>query len=345
MRIEFNKNLKSYNSFGLPIIADKFIEINNSQELINVLKQESNVLFLGGGSNILFKQNPKETVVHLNLKGIEITRDEEKYVEIRVAAGEDWNEFVNWTLSKNLGGLENLSLIPGNVGSSPIQNIGAYGREVKDFITYVEGIELSENSIKKFDNRECNFGYRNSIFKQELKGKFVITHVNFKLFKADYHKLSLNYGIIKQVLLEEGINEGMATIQNVSDAVVKIRSSKLPDPKITGNAGSFFKNPVISTERFLELQADFPEIPHYPAGDKIKIPAAWLIDNCGLKGYEINGAQINPKQPLVLINKSGKTDGESVWKLAEFIIHTVYNKFNIKLNPEVNIYPDSFKFF
>lgn len=345
MKIEYDKNLKAFNSFGLEVRAAKFVEVTNIEELREVLGSESKVIFLGGGSNILFKKAPKETVVHINLKGIEITRDAKEYVEVCVAAGENWNDFVLWTIDQGLGGLENLSLIPGNVGSCPIQNIGAYGREVKDFICSVQGIDSKTLASKTYANEDCEFSYRNSIFKNQLKGKFVITHVNFKLNKAEFHKLKLNYGIIKDLLEERGIDENQVGIKEVSDVVIEIRNSKLPDPKVFGNAGSFFKNPIVDNSFFEGLKSKYPDVPNYPVGDgKIKIPAAWLIDKSGLKGYEYEGAQVNPRQPLVLMNKSGKTNGKSVWNLAEYVMKKVFENFGIELSPEVNIYPESFRF-
>ena len=307
MNIQHNISLKPYNTFGIDVTASRFISVDSLVELQKILTKEKDVFLLSGGSNMLLTKNIDKLVIHINIKGISIHYENESEVELTVNAGEDWHEFVMWCISQNYGGIENLSLIPGNVGTSPIQNIGAYGVEVKDVITKVEGIDLKSAKKIQFSNKECNFGYRNSIFKNELKEKIVITSVRFKLTKIN-HYLNTNYGAIEKELTVRKINN--PTIKDISDIVIYIRQTKLPDPKKIGNSGSFFKNPIISLKQFKKLQEKYPDIPFYkiPPSKKedtaynYKIPAGWLIETAGFKGKRYGDCGIHDNQALVLVN-------------------------------------------
>ena len=283
---------------------------------------------------MLLTKDIEKLVVLLNIKGISIDRENEKSVHLTVNSGENWHEFVLWCISQNYGGIENLSLIPGNVGTCPIQNIGAYGVEVKDTITKVEVLEIETNKLVTFSNADCKFGYRNSIFKNEAKGKYIITSVSFQLTK-NHHQLNTSYGAIETALKVNNIEN--PTIKNVSDAVIAIRKSKLPDPKEIGNSGSFFKNPVISTNQFLELQKKYPTIPSYKISEsETKIPAGWLVEQCGFKGKRFGDAGVHKKQALVLVNY-GNASGKEIYQLAQKIQQTVLEMFSISLEIEVNI--------
>ena len=271
---------------------------------------------------------------HIGIKGISIDREEKNVVYITVNAGENWHELVLWCVDNNYGGIENLSLIPGNVGTCPIQNIGAYGIEVKDTISKVEALEIETGKLVSFSNDECNFGYRNSIFKNEVKGKYIITSVSFKLTK-DTHQLNTTYGAIDVELASKEIKS--PTLKDVSDAVIAIRKSKLPDPKEIGNSGSFFKNPVVSKVKFLEVQKEYPTIPSYSVSDtEIKIPAGWLIEQAGFKGKRFGNYGVHEKQALVLVNY-GNATGVEIYQLAEKIQKTILRKFGVALEIEVNV--------
>ena len=290
---------------------------------------------------MLLTKDIEKLVVHINMKGISIDRENNNNVHLTVNAGENWHEFVLWCVSENYGGIENLSLIPGNVGTCPIQNIGAYGVEVKDTITRVEAVDIKTGKLVTFSNAECEFGYRNSIFKNVAKGKYIITAVSFKLTKNE-HKLNSSYGAIEAELVSKNIIN--PTIKNISDAVIAIRQSKLPDPKKIGNSGSFFKNPVISKADFEKLQKEFPNIPSYPVissiGEKsefeVKVPAGWLIEQCGFKGKRFGNYGVHEKQALVLVNY-GEATGKEIYELAQNIQITIKQKFKITLEIEVNV--------
>ena len=283
---------------------------------------------------MLLTKDIEELVVHLDIKGISIDREDENAVYLTINAGEDWHEFILWCISNNYGGLENLSLIPGNVGTCPIQNIGAYGVEVKDTITKVEGLVLETRKLVSFSNEDCKFGYRNSIFKNSHKAKIIITSVGFKLTKRN-HKLNTSYGAIETELSSKNILK--PSLKNISDAVIKIRKSKLPDPKEIGNSGSFFKNPVISKKQFLELRKVHSNMPNYVVSEnEIKIPAGWLVEQSGFKGKRFGDAGVHEKQALVLVNY-GNASGQDILKLAKKIQKTVVTKFGISLEIEVNI--------
>ena len=328
-------SLKSLNSFGIDVNADNFCSVENLNELFKFLKTKpSNLFILGGGSNILFTKNVEGTVLHINLKGIEILKESNLFSEVKVSAGENWHDFVLWSIDKNLGGLENLSLIPGNVGTAPIQNIGAYGVELKDNFVSCEAINLSTLEIETFTNLECKFGYRNSIFKSEKRGKYIIISVTFKLTNKN-HNIKTSYGDIKKQLEKNSIKH--PTIKDISDAVILIRKSKLPDPKVIGNAGSFFKNPIINSKTFSTIIKQFPNIPNYKISkEEIKIPAGWLIEKAGFKGKKFNTYGVHDKQALVLVNY-GNASGKEILELSQLIQKTIITIFGIKLEREVNI--------
>jgi len=336
MTIQENISLKNYNTFGVDAKANTYVDIVTIEDLKTVLKSETSKSFfiLGGGSNMLLTKDIDAMVLHLNLKGISITYETDDYAIVKGNAGENWHEFVVWCLNKNLGGVENMSLIPGNIGTAPIQNIGAYGIELKDVFHSCETINISTQEKKTFSNEDCNFGYRDSVFKQTLKGKYIITSVKLKLTKRN-HKLNIAYGAIKSEL--ESLNITNPTIKDISTAVINIRQSKLPDPKKIGNSGSFFKNPIISEEAFIKLQNDFPNAPHYVVSEKeIKVPAGWLIETAGFKGKRFGDYGVHNKQALVLVNY-GNATGKDIYELAKLIQQTVFRLFNIKIETEVNI--------
>ena len=334
MKIQENISLKKYNTFGIAVNAKRFISVTSVYELQQLLKVEKDIFLLSGGSNMLLTKEVDQLVVHIDIKGISIDNEDENAVYLTINAGEDWHEFILWCISNNYGGLENLSLIPGNVGTCPIQNIGAYGVEVKDTITKVEGLVLETRKLVSFSNEDCKFGYRNSIFKNSHKAKIIITSVGFKLTKRN-HKLNTSYGAIETELSSKNILK--PSLKNISDAVIKIRKSKLPDPKEIGNSGSFFKNPVISKKQFLELQKAHANMPNYMVSEnEIKVPAGWLVEQSGFKGKRFGDAGVHEKQALVLVNY-GNASGQDILKLAKKIQKTVVTKFGISLEIEVNI--------
>lgn len=334
MTILKNISLKNYNTFGIDIKAKEFVKVTEISQLQEVLSKEKNIFLLSGGSNILLTKNIDKLVVFIDIKGIDVIAEDKNSVELKVNAGENWHEFVLYCINKNFGGLENLSLIPGNVGTCPIQNIGAYGVEVKETITQVDAIEISSGKLKSFTNSECKFGYRNSVFKNELKGKFVLTSVQFKLTKTN-HKLETGYGAIETELAKRNIQN--PTIKDISDAVISIRQSKLPNPKEIGNSGSFFKNPVIASSLFLALKKEYPNIPSYQVSEnQIKVPAGWLIETAGFKGKRFGDAGVHEKQALVLVNY-GNASGKEIHDLALKIQKSILEKFHISLEIEVNV--------
>ena len=330
-------NLLPYNTFGISALASQFVEVNSVLQLRNLIQEkailEEPYLILGGGSNILFIKNYEGLVLKNNLKGIEVSRENENYVWLKAAGGEVWHELVMFCVNKNWGGIENLSLIPGTVGAAPMQNIGAYGVEIKDTFEELEAINIQTGELEKFNNEQCKFGYRESIFKHEAKGRYFITSVTFKLNKKP--DLNTSYGDIETLLKEWHIAK--PTIADVSKAVIAIRQSKLPDPVLLGNAGSFFKNPVIEFSVFEKLQKNNPTLKSFPAADgKVKIPAAWLIEQAGWKGKRFENIGVHEKQALVLVNYGGGT-GKELIDLAYKIIDSVKAKFGVALTPEVNI--------
>ncbi len=337
MRVEKNKSLKNYNTFGIACNARHFVSVETIDQLKQVLSEKpSEALFiLGGGSNMLLTGDLNAIVLHINLKGIEVLKETETEVFVKAMAGENWHQFVQYCISNDFGGLENLSLIPGNVGTAPIQNIGAYGVELKDTFESCNTLEIETLKERKFTKSECAFEYRNSIFKSEVKGKYIITSVTFRLTKKN-HKTSVTYGDIKKNLSDKNIEN--PSIKDISDAVIAIRQSKLPDPKILGNSGSFFKNPIVDSETFQKFRRDFPEAPFYEVSPtEFKIPAGWLIENAGFKGKRFGDAGVHKNQALVLVNY-GNATGKEIWQLAMDIQKKVKEMTGIFIEPEVNVF-------
>ncbi len=338
LTIQESVSLKPYNTFGFDVKAHFFSEINHTAELGDLLKSEiwNNKPFyiIGGGSNILLRNDFTGLIVLNKIQGIEKLRESEAEVLVKVGGGVNWHDFVLYSIDQNLGGIENLSLIPGTVGAAPMQNIGAYGVEIKDTFHSLEAMNLTTGEIEIFSNADCQFGYRESVFKKELKDKYFISSVIFRLIPAEKHQLELSYGAIQQVLVDKGIKS--PTIQNVSDAVIAIRQSKLPDPKLIGNSGSFFKNPVVSSEKYESLKVNDPDIPGYILNeDEVKLAAGWLIEKSGWKGFKGNGVGVHNKQALVLVNL-GKGTGSAIEDLANKIQNSVFENFGVQLSPEVN---------
>ena len=335
MVLNFQKDisLRPYNTFGIDVKSKKFVGVQSTDELKAVLKQHqgAQLLVLGGGSNLLLTQNFEGLTIRIETRGIEIVKEYDRSARVKIAAGENWHDFVLWCLENDLGGVENLALIPGSVGAAPIQNIGAYGVELREVFESCEALSIKTGDIKIFNKVDCQFGYRNSIFKNALKGQYIITSVQFNLTKAP-HQVNTFYGG-----LSEKLGAKSPDIQSVAQAVIDIRSAKLPDPGQIGNSGSFFKNPVIPAKQFMELQQQYPNMPRYPDQEgKIKIPAAWLIDHLGYKGYRMNDAGVHQNPALVLVNY-GNASGAEIKKLAQAIKDNVLENFAIHLEFEVNI--------
>lgn len=333
-----SESLRAYNTFGFDVVADLFVEINSMEQLQALLNsaewREHNHLIIGGGSNILLTDHVQGLVVLNRISGMQIVEEDDSTVIVKCGGGENWHQFVLYTLERNLGGLENLSLIPGTVGAAPMQNIGAYGVEVKHSFHSLEAINLQTGERKVFSAEECQFGYRESVFKHELKGQYLISSVSFCLDKLGHHQLHLDYGIIKNVLQEQDI--AMPSIQDVSNAVIEIRQSKLPDPKKIGNSGSFFKNPIVTSAHYESIKAKFPEVSAYALeGGEMKLAAGWLIEKAGWKGYSENGVGVHQKQALVLVNY-GTGTGKDILNLAKKIQDSIQSKFGVELSPEVN---------
>jgi UDP-N-acetylmuramate dehydrogenase len=319
-------------------MAKGLVPFSQKEALLDILSdtfiQNENLLVLGGGSNVLFTKDFDGIILKNELEGIEIVEENESHVYIKVGAGVIWHEFVMYCVQHQFAGVENLALIPGCVGASPMQNIGAYGVELKDVFHSLEAIHIKDKNMVSLSNAECKFGYRESIFKNEFKNQFIIINVTFKLNKkAKFH---IEYGAIKQELENKNISE--LSLQSVADAVINIRKSKLPDPSVLGNAGSFFKNPEVTEARFLELKKEFTQIVGYPTShDGYKIAAGWMIEFCGWKGFRKNDVGCHDKQALVLVNY-GQATGKEIFDLSEEIIQDVYQTFQIKLTREVNVY-------
>lgn len=334
MTISKHVSLLPFNTFGIDVKTDYLVEYSSVEELSAILKSElvtsSRLLHVGSGSNLLFLNDFDGVVLHSQLKSIDLLTTDEQSVYVEVGAGVAWDDFVDFAVKKGWGGVENLSLIPGETGAAAVQNIGAYGVEVQSVIDRVKTVEVESGEIREFSNAECEYGYRESIFKTMLKGKYIVTSVVFRLecvptFTLDYQHLE-----------DEVRKNGDLSLANVRQTIIAIRQSKLPDPAVQGNAGSFFMNPVIPKSLFVQLQSQFPEMPHYYVSETDeKVPAAWLIDKCGWKGKQIGKAAVHDKQALVLVNKGGATGAEIVF-LAEQIQLSVKEKFGIELRPEVN---------
>lgn len=334
MIFQKNQSLKPYNSFGLDVKAQYFCSFDSLDKLKVVLPEcKSPLLILGGGSNVLLTQNFPGTVLKNEIKGIQIIEDSDDSVLVKVGAGVVWHDLVIWSIENKLAGIENLSLIPGSVGAAPMQNIGAYGVELKSVFEKLEALEIDSLQSRFFNKEECQFGYRYSIFKGKLKGKFIITSVYIRLQKTPTFNVS--YGAIETELKNMGIEK--LSLQSVSQAVINIRQSKLPNPKEIGNSGSFFKNPVITSKQFLRLQETHPTIVGYTISEtETKVAAGWLIDQAGWKGYRKGDAGIHKNQALVLVNY-GNAKGEELVKLSKEVQASVFQKFGISLEPEVNI--------
>lgn len=337
MEFKENYSLKNLNTFGINAYCRYFSEFDNTENLKNALEHQlsknNKKLILGGGSNILFTKDFDGVVLKNNISGIEKIKEDENHVYIKAGAGVNWHSFVQYCIENNLAGVENLSLIPGNVGASPMQNIGAYGVEVKDVIESVHGIFTEDLKEFSLSNIDCNFAYRESIFKHELKNKAIITHVIYRLNKTP--KFNTSYGAIEQELDKMGIKD--LSIKAISDAVCNIRKSKLPNPSEIGNAGSFFKNPTVDKTTFEKLKNNFVDIPNYPQDDgNIKLAAGWLIEQCGWKGFRNDDYGVHKLQALVLVNY-GNAKGGDIYRLSEDILKSVIEKFGVTLEREVNI--------
>lgn len=329
-------SLKDHNTFHLDVAARAFVSVSSVAQLQDVLasNRDQNIMLLGGGSNLLLTKQVDALVIHLNIKGRKLLSAEGDSVIVEAMAGENWHDFVMWTLEQGFGGLENLSLIPGNVGTAPMQNIGAYGVEIKDVMESCTAVHLKTSEMREFSVQDCAFGYRESIFKTALKGQYAICSVRFKLSR-NHHILRTGYGDIRAELEKAGI--ASPSPRDISQAVINIRRRKLPDPAVLGNSGSFFKNPVVAESVFESARAKFPDMPHYAMGDGlVKIPAGWLIERAGFKGKRFGDAGVHDKQALVLVNH-GTATGAEILNLATTIQREVRAMFGIDITPEVNI--------
>ena len=331
MTVIENCPMKGRNTFGIDVSADKFIEFGNEDELRSVLAQAGTpLLTVGGGSNLLFLDDFHGTVLHSAISGIEVLEETDEYVMVSAGSGVVWDDFVGYCVGHGWWGAENLTAIPGEVGASAVQNIGAYGCEVGDIIHEVRTVSVKDGSVRVFSNEECRYGYRYSIFKAELKGQYIVTYVTYRLSRKA--NPNLGYGALRQSVGESG----ETTLENIRNAVRRIRDSKLPDPKVLGNAGSFFMNPVISQSDFESIRRAYPEVPSYPAGEGlVKVPAGWLIEKCGWKGRALGPAAVHDRQALVLVNRGG-AKGSDIKALADAVISDVEARFGIRLKAEVN---------
>lgn len=336
MEILNNFSLKNYNTFGIEAKAKQFVAVHTVAELKTILEQNQNEkkFILGGGSNMLLTKDIDALVIHIDLKGKQIVKENADFVWIESQAGENWHQFVLWTIDQDFGGLENMSLIPGNVGTTPVQNIGAYGTEIKDTFVSCEAINITSQEIKTFTNAECNFGYRESIFKNEEKDQYIITSVIYKLTKQ-HHKINTSYGDIQAELAKNNIVT--PALKDVSNAVIAIRKSKLPDPAELGNSGSFFKNPILLKTDFESIHQKFPEMKFFDISEtEVKVPAGWLIEHAGLKGKRFGEAGVHKNQALVLVNY-GNATGQEILAVSKTVQDTVFNMFGIHIEAEVNV--------
>ncbi|MDR7208866.1 UDP-N-acetylmuramate dehydrogenase [Flavobacterium piscis] len=336
MEIQCNFSLKNYNTFGIEAQARRFVAVHSVDELKTILEENKNEkkFILGGGSNMLLTKDIEALVIHIDLKGKKIIREDDDFVWIQSQAGETWHDFVLYTIDNNFGGLENMSLIPGNVGTTPIQNIGAYGTEIKDTLVSCEAINIKTQELRTFTNAECNFGYRESIFKNEIKDQYIITSVVYKLTKRN-HKINTSYGDITAELTKNNITK--PTLKEVSNAVIAIRQSKLPDPKELGNSGSFFKNPILLKSDFEKIHQKFPEMKYYEVSEtEVKVPAGWLIEQAGFKGKRFGDAGVHKNQALVLVNY-GNATGQEILAVSKDVQETVFKTFGIHIEAEVNV--------
>ena len=333
-KISSNFSLKEYNTFNIDVKSDKFISINSEDQIIDFLsqnKREENIFVLGGGSNVLFSKDYKGTIVHISIKGKKIIKELDDSIIIEVSSGENWHEFVKWSIENNYGGIENLSLIPGNVGAAPIQNIGAYGVELKDVFDSCRVLLIDSNEIKHYNKDECEFDYRSSVFKSKQQNKYVILSIRLKLTKEP-HSYNLSYDSLKKRFNDKEIN-----LSNISEEIIKIRESKLPDPNKIGNCGSFFKNPLIESTKLDKLLEKYPKLPHHKSQNGLyKVPAAWLIEKMGFKQKSLGDVGVYINQPLVVVN-NGNANGSDILNFTNSIKKSIKEEFNIDLQEEVNI--------
>lgn len=338
INIRENVSLLPYNTFKINAKARYFVTLSapeDFKELLDtpVFKHEKH-LILGGGSNILLTGDFNGLVIKVDIKGIRAIYEDDAVIVLKAGGGELWHSFVMHCVTRDRGGVENLSLIPGTVGAAPLQNIGAYGVEIKEVIESVEVIDINTGAVEVFANRDCRFGYRESVFKQELKGKKIISSVTLSLTKKN-HRFNTSYGAIQDTLKQQNVHQ--LSVRAISHAVITIRQQKLPDPSLVGNAGSFFKNPTITQQHYDALKKEHPQLPGYPSeNQEVKVPAAWLIEQCGWKGKKFDNIGVHPNQALVLVNYKDGT-GEKIWELATKIITSVKEKFDVQLQPEVNV--------
>ncbi|WP_017494861.1 UDP-N-acetylmuramate dehydrogenase [Flavobacterium sp. WG21] len=336
MEIQSNFSLKNYNTFGIEAKARQFVAVHTVAELKTILEEnkDEQKFILGGGSNMLLTKDIDALVIHIDLKGKSILKEDDDFVWVESQAGETWHDFVLWTIDNNFGGLENMSLIPGNVGTTPVQNIGAYGTEIKDTFVSCEAINIATQEIKTFTNADCKFGYRESVFKNEVKDQYIITSVIYKLTKRN-HKINISYGDITAELAKNNIT--VPTLKDVSNAVIAIRQSKLPDPKELGNSGSFFKNPILLKSDFEKIHQKFPQMKYYEVSEtEVKVPAGWLIEQAGFKGKRFGDAGIHKNQALVLVNY-GNATGQEILAVSKDVQKTVFDTFGIQIEAEVNV--------
>ncbi|WKL44936.1 UDP-N-acetylmuramate dehydrogenase [Flavobacterium sp. ZE23DGlu08] len=336
MEIVPNFSLKKYNTFGIEAKAKQFVAVHSVPDLKTILQENKSQkkFILGGGSNMLLTKDIDALVIHIDLKGKKIIEENDDFVWVESQAGESWHEFVLWTIDQNFGGLENMSLIPGNVGTTPVQNIGAYGTEIKDTFVSCEAMTIENQEMKTFTKDECHFGYRESVFKNEVKNQYIITSVVFKLTKTN-HKINTSYGDISSELAKNNITN--PTLKDVSNAVIAIRQSKLPDPKELGNSGSFFKNPILLKSDFEKIHQQFPEMKYFDISEtEVKVPAGWLIEQAGFKGKRFGDAGIHKNQALVLVNY-GNATGQEILNVSKDIQETIFKRFGIHIEAEVNV--------
>lgn len=339
LNIQSHVSLKPYNTFGIDANARYWVEVNSEEDLQTVLQLNDFInqpkLILGGGSNVLLCHDFDGLVVKINIQGINVIREDDDHVYITAGAGVNWHELVQFCVGRGYAGMENLSLIPGTVGAAPMQNIGAYGVELEQVFESLAAIYIMTSERKTFTHSDCAFGYRESVFKRELKGQYIITSVTFQLNKRPvFHT---RYGAIQETLTEMGVTDETLSIKAISDAVIRIRRSKLPDPAQIGNAGSFFKNPEIPKDQFDSLKSTYPAFPGYPIDDDlVKVPAGWLIEQAGWKGYRSGDAGVHAKQALVLVNYD-KATGDEIMALARKVQQSVLDKFGVTISPEVNV--------
>ena len=336
MEIKNHFSLRNFNTFGIEANAKEFVAVHSIEELKSVLAENKakNKFILGGGSNMLLTKDIDALVIHIDLKGKKIVEENDDFVWVESQAGENWHEFVMWTIDNDFGGLENMSLIPGNVGTTPVQNIGAYGTEIKDTFVSCSAMKIDSLEMDHFDNAECHFGYRESIFKNEVKDQYIITSVIFKLTKRN-HKINISYGDITSELEKLSIKN--PTLKEVSNAVIAIRQSKLPDPKVLGNSGSFFKNPIVLKSDFEPIHKKFPDMKFYEISEtEVKVPAGWLIEQAGFKGKRFGDAGVHKNQALVLVNY-GNATGQEILNISKEIQDTIFKKYGIHIEAEVNI--------